>query len=81
MGPTAFTLAWIVAAAAQDEYSPRRGYISELAALDAKHAWIMIMGFLLLGAGMVALAVGLADAVTGRAATVGSILLVSPASE
>jgi Protein of unknown function (DUF998) len=36
----------------------------------------MITGFLLLGAGIVALAVGLAGAATGRAATVGSILLV-----
>lgn len=76
MGPIVFTLAWIVAAAAQDDYSPWRGYISELAALDAEHAWIMITGSLLLGAGIVALAVGLARAVKGRAATVGSILLV-----
>ena len=75
MGPVAFTIAWIVAAVLQDGYSVRRDYISELAALDARHAWIMIAGFLLLGAGTVALGIGLAGALEGRLARIGSILV------
>jgi hypothetical membrane protein len=51
MGPIALTIAWIVSAVLQDGYSPRQDSISELAALDARHAWIMITGFLLLGVG------------------------------
>jgi hypothetical membrane protein len=75
LGPIACTIAWIVSELLQDGYSPRRDYISELAALDARHAWIMITGFLLLGAGTVALGVGLGDVVGGRPARIGSILL------
>lgn len=74
-GPIAFTIAWIVAGVLQDGYSLRQDYISELAALDARHAWIMIIGFLWLGVGMVALGIGLAGALTGRLARIGSILV------
>ena len=76
MGPIAFTIAWIVGAVVQDEYSLRREDISGLAALDAQYAWIMISGFVLLGVGMVALGAGLAGALRGRPARVGSILVV-----
>jgi hypothetical membrane protein len=76
LGPIAFTIAWIVGAVVQDEYSVRREDISALAALDAQNAWIMITGFLLLGAGMIALGAGLAGALKGGPATVGSILVV-----
>ena len=76
LGPIAFTIAWIVAALVQDEYSVRREDISALAALDAQNAWIMITGFLLLGVGIVALGAGIAGALKGRPATVGSILVV-----
>jgi hypothetical membrane protein len=75
IGPIAFTVAWIVAEALQEGYSPRRDYISELAALDARHAWLMITGFLLLGIGTVALGIGLAGALKGRLARIGSILV------
>jgi hypothetical membrane protein len=75
-GPIAFTIAWIVAGVLQDGYSLRRDYISELAALDARHAWIMITGFLWLGVGTVALGIGLAGALVGRLARIGSILVV-----
>ena len=75
MGPIAFTIAWIVSEVLQDGYSPRRDYISELAALDARHAWIMITGFLLLGVGTIALGIGLAGAVEGGLARIGSILV------
>jgi hypothetical membrane protein len=74
-GPIAFTIAWIVSGVLQDGYSIRRDYISELAALDARHAWIMIAGFLLLGVGTVALGIGLAGALEGRLARIGSILV------
>jgi hypothetical protein len=43
--------------------------------LDAQHAWIMITGFLWLGAGTVALGIGLAGALGGRLARIGSILV------
>lgn len=75
MGLIVLTVAWIVAGLAQDEYSPRRGFIEDLAALDAQQPWIMIMGFVLVGVSTVALGVGLAGAVKGRSATVGSILV------
>jgi hypothetical protein len=74
IGPIALTIAWIVAGMVQGRVQPRRDYISDLAALDAQHAWIMITGFLL-GAGTAALGVGLAGAVKGRAARIGSILV------
>jgi hypothetical membrane protein len=74
-GPIAFTISWIVAEVLQDGYSLRRDYISELAALDARHPWIMIIGFLWLGAGTVALGIGLAGALKGRLARIGSILV------
>jgi hypothetical membrane protein len=75
IGPIAFTIAWIVAGVLQNGYSPRRDYISDLAALDARHAWIMIAGFLLLGIGTIALALGLASTLEGRLAKIGSILV------
>ena len=75
-GPIAFTVAWVIGGLAQDEYSIRREDISALAALDAQHPWIMITGFLLLGAGTAALAIGLIRTLKGRAATIGSILVL-----
>jgi hypothetical membrane protein len=75
MGLIVLTVTWIVAGLAQDEYSPRRGFIEDLAALDAQQPWIMITGFVLVGVSTVALGVGLAGAVKGRSATVGSILV------
>jgi len=75
-GPIGFTLAWLVGGLVQDEYSVRQEDISALAALDAQHAWIMIAGFLLLGAGTVALAAGLASTLNYPSARVGSVLLI-----
>jgi hypothetical membrane protein len=75
-GPIAFTVAWLFAGLAQEEYSVRREDISALAALDAQHAWIMITGFLLLAAGTVALGVGLVMTLKGRRAVIGSILVM-----
>jgi len=74
-GPIAYTIAWIVSGVLQDGYSIRRDFISELAALDARHAWIMITGFLWLGAGTVALGIGLAGALEGKLGRIGSILV------
>jgi hypothetical protein len=55
-GPIAFTAAWLLGGLVQGEYRLRQEDISALAALDAHHAWIMITGFVLLGAGTIALA-------------------------
>jgi hypothetical protein len=71
-GPIAFTLAWLIGGLVQDEYSFRREEISALAATDAQHAWIMIIGFVLLGAGTVGLAVGLVSTLKYRSAVIGS---------
>jgi hypothetical membrane protein len=75
-GPIAFTLAWLIGGLVQDEYSLRREEISALAATDAQYAWIMIIGFVLLGAGTVALAAGLASTLRYRSTVIGSILLM-----
>jgi len=75
VGPIAFTVAWVAAGLAQDEYSLRREDISALAALDAQKPWFMIAGFLLLGVGIVALAIGLGGALEGRRAVTGAILV------
>jgi hypothetical membrane protein len=75
-GPIAFTAAWLIGPFAQDVYSVRQEDISALAALDAQHTWIMITGFLLLGAGTVALGAGLAMTLKGRRAVIGSILVL-----
>ena len=49
VGPTMFTLAWIVFGAAWPGYDPRSQFISELAASDAPHGRAMVTAFLLLG--------------------------------
>jgi uncharacterized protein DUF998 len=56
IGPTVFTVAWIVAARRQDEYLVRHEHISGLAARDAVNPQIMTTGFLTLGACVVAFA-------------------------
>jgi hypothetical membrane protein len=75
-GPVVFTAAWLVAWPVQDDYSPRREDISALAALDAQHRWIMVIGFLALGVGTAALGIGLwTTLVGGAAARVGAVLV------
>jgi hypothetical protein len=77
VGPVVFTVASLVAGSVQDVYSLRREDISALAAIDAQHAWIMIVGIIALGVSLVALGLGLLGAIDdGRSATVGSILLI-----
>jgi hypothetical membrane protein len=76
-GPVVFTVAWLVAWPVQDTYSPRREDISALAALDAQQAWLMIIGFLVLGLGVVLLGLGFWRAVEGgKAARVGAVLVL-----
>ena len=77
MGPLMFTAAWLVAWPLQEQYSPRREDISALAALDAQHAWIMILGFIALGVGTTALGLGLMDALRGWNGRVGSALVMA----
>src|SRR5215211_351670 len=75
-GPIAFTIAWIIGGLIQDVYSLRLEDISALAAMDAQYAWIMITGFVLLGVGTVALAVGLVSTLRYASAVIGSVLLM-----
>ena len=75
-GPIAFTIAWLIGGLVQDEYCFRQEDISALAAMDAQYAWIMITGFVLLGAGTVALAAGLASTLKYPSALIGSVLLM-----
>jgi hypothetical membrane protein len=75
-GPLIFTAAWLVAWPLQDQYSPRREDISALAALDAQHAWIMILGFLGLGVGTTALGLGLMESLRGWSSRVGSTFVM-----
>jgi hypothetical membrane protein len=75
-GPLIFTAAWLVAWPLQKQYSPRREDISALAALDAQHAWIMILGFIALAAGTTALGLGLIEALRGWSGRVGSALVM-----
>jgi hypothetical membrane protein len=75
-GPIAFTIAWLIGGLVQDEYSFRQEDISALAAMDAQYAWIMITGFVLLGAGTVALGAGLASTLKYPSALIGSVLLM-----
>jgi hypothetical membrane protein len=75
-GPVAFTVAWLIAWAAQDSYSPRREDMSALAAIDARHPWIMMIGFLALAVGLLALAAGLRGAqFQGRGARIAMVLI------
>ena len=53
-GPAAFTTAWIAASLLQPGERVFAVQISGLAAENARYPWIMITGFLLLGAGAVA---------------------------
>ena len=75
-GPVIFTAAWLVAWPLQDHYSPRREDISALAALDAQYPWIMMLGFMALAVGTIALGLGLMGAVPGRSGKAGSILVL-----
>jgi hypothetical membrane protein len=75
-GPVIFTAAWLVSWPLQEQYSPRREDISALAALDAQYPWIMILGFIAIGVGTVALGLGLVDSVSGRSGSVGSVLVL-----
>jgi hypothetical membrane protein len=64
-GPAAFTAAWIAASLRQPARSFNRIQLSGLAAPDAKDPWIMIAGFVVLGAGMSALGAALKQALGG----------------
>ena len=75
-GPIAFTCAWLIGGLVQDQYSFRQEDISALAAKDAQYAWIMITGFVLLGAGTVALGIGVASTLRCPSGVIGSVLLI-----
>jgi hypothetical membrane protein len=58
-GPIVFTLAWIIGSIAQDHYSIRREDISALSALTADSPWLMMGGFLIMGACTILLGISL----------------------
>lgn len=66
IGPAGFTVAWIVAAFAQPGLSFAAPQISGLAADNARDPWLMIGGFVLLGACAIGFGAGLAAALGGR---------------
>lgn len=59
-GPGVATPAWILASAAQSGYDSTRDDLSALAAGGAGHPWITVLGEVVLAAGIIALAAGLA---------------------
>jgi hypothetical membrane protein len=75
-GPVIFTAAWVVAWPLQDQYSARREDISALAAFNAQYPWIMMLGFISLSLGTIALGLGLIGAVPGRSGRAGSVLVL-----
>jgi hypothetical protein len=75
-----FTLAWIVAPAAEPGYRPLRDDLSALETLTATHPWIMIGGDLTLAAGITALALAVGKNLRGLDMTVGVALLAAAAA-
>jgi Protein of unknown function (DUF998) len=65
-GPAAFTLTWIVSAFRQRGLSFATPQISGLAADSARDPWLMVGGFLLLGAGAVGFGAALSAALGGH---------------
>lgn len=53
VGPLIFVGAVVLSSFIQDDYSWRREYISGLSARTAQHPWVMIAGFVLVGASVV----------------------------
>jgi hypothetical membrane protein len=76
-GPLAFAIAWVVSAAQQPGYRPLRDEESALASIGAAHPWITVAGELLLGGATLALAAGLARALSGRDVVIASSLLAA----
>ena len=75
VGPAAFTAAWVLSGRRQVDYSIRNEHISGLAAPDARDPWVMVGGFLTLGASMVLLARDLQRRLTVGSAGPGPALL------
>lgn len=75
-GVSGFVLAFLVAGAVTPGYSPVREYISALAARSEPYPWIMTVGFGLLALGTIAAGLALIRRLTGRAGTVGGLLVL-----
>ncbi|TCC44828.1 DUF998 domain-containing protein [Kribbella pittospori] len=75
-----FTLAWILAPAAQPGYQPLRDDLSAMEALTATQPWIMISGDLSLAAGIAALALAVGTTLRGLDTTVAGTLLFTAAA-
>jgi hypothetical protein len=75
-----FTLAWILAPAAQRGYQPLRDDLSAWRPSPASRPWIMISGELILAAGIAALALAVAKFLRGLDMTVAVSLLFTAAA-
>jgi hypothetical protein len=66
VGQSLFSITWLVAGGIDGRYSDERQYVSELAARDAAHPWIVTVGIAALGVSFVALGLGLRAALPPR---------------
>ncbi|HET6938166.1 MAG TPA: DUF998 domain-containing protein [Nocardioides sp.] len=80
VGVGGFAIAALVTGLVTPGYDARREAISGLAALDSPHAWIMIVGFVFSAVGLLSAGLLLWKHVPGRAARVGSGLVVVAAA-
>lgn len=67
IGPVAFVVAWIVAGATTEGYSPIDDAISDLAAVGASTRALMTIGFVVFGLGLIAFGIALRGALGDRA--------------
>ncbi len=79
-GPVLFTVAWVAGSLRQAGHSAAEVQLSGLAAEDARDPQIMIVGFVLLGAGTVVLGAGLGRLTSPRSAGPWLVLVAGAAS-
>jgi len=79
-GPVLFTVAWVASSLRQAGHSAAEVQLSGLAAEDARDPQIMMAGFVLLGAGTVALGAGLGRVAAPRSAGPWLVLAAGAAS-
>ena len=80
-GVASFFVASMIAGALNPGYSPAREAISALAATDARHAWVMIVGFMLCAVGIASTGVALWRRFAGNRAAraaAGIMIFVAP---
>lgn len=75
LGPLLFTLAWLAAGLAQDDYDPWREYLSALASQTAQAPWLVMAGMLAAGASLLAVAAAVRRARPDRRAAAWTLAL------